>query len=281
MYNLALIFLVVVSMSHTQAADARTSAAKIVTQIQRADYEGDRPALKRLYDELAPFADDKAIGAKVRYWRGFAMWRRAFNGFNVSVSQTELEQDLDAALTEFKAAMAVDPAFADAKSAAASCLQNISYIYLTRKDAARSRELLIESIPLLQQAEATEPENPRVLWVLGPSRWYTPPERGGGQAIAIETYEKGLRAAHQHKSQSKDVLTPSWGEPELLMNLAWSNLNKTTPDLDAAQKYAEQALALVPYWQYVRDMLLPQIREAKKKKETNQGTVGSATHSGN
>jgi hypothetical protein len=47
------------------------------------------------------------------------------------------------------------------------------------------------------------------------------------------------------------------------MSLAWSNLNRTAPDLDAADKYAHSALALVPYWHYVRDILLPQIQTAK------------------
>jgi hypothetical protein len=60
-------------------------------------------------------------------------------------------------------------------------------------------------------------------------------------------------------------LQPSWGEPELLMNRAWSNLNKTTPDLKAAQKDAEAALALVPYWHYVKDILMPQIKTAQAK----------------
>ena len=49
------------------------------------------------------------------------------------------------------------------------------------------------------------------------------------------------------------------------MSLAFSNLNQKTPDLLAAEKYAEQALALVPYWHYVRDVLMPQIREARNK----------------
>ena len=33
---------------------SRDSIIRIVTQIQRADYEGDCPALKRLHDELTP-----------------------------------------------------------------------------------------------------------------------------------------------------------------------------------------------------------------------------------
>jgi hypothetical protein len=60
-------------------------------------------------------------------------------------------------------------------------------------------------------------------------------------------------------------LDPSWGEPELLMSLAWSKLNETTPELTAAEQNADSALQLVPYWHYVRDILLPQIRKAQGK----------------
>jgi hypothetical protein len=99
--------------------------------------------------------------------------------------------------------------------------------------------------------------------VLGPILWNIPAERGGGQDKAIETYQKGLEAARKGVGRSSDPLEPSWGEPELLMNLAWSNLNRTKPDLNAADEYAHAALKLVPYWHYVRDILLPQIQAAK------------------
>src|SRR5258708_29442955 len=107
----------------------RDQIAKLVVQIQRADYEGDRAALRRLYNELAPFADDKELGTKVRYWRGFALWRRALNGFNESVDRSELEQDLKQAVREFDAALAKDPAFVDAKVGAGSCLFNLVFLY--------------------------------------------------------------------------------------------------------------------------------------------------------
>ena len=49
------------------------------------------------------------------------------------------------------------------------------------------------------------------------------------------------------------------------MNRAWSSLHRTTPDLKAAQSDARAALTLVPYWHYVRDILMPQIQEAQAK----------------
>jgi hypothetical protein len=117
----------------------------------------------------------------------------------------------------------------------------------------------------VKEVMAAAPDNPRLLWVVGPNLWYAPPELGGGQDKAIATYQKGLNAVRQHKESGSDPLEPTWGEPELLMNLAWSKLNRTTPDLNAAGQYAEAALRLVPEWHYVRDVLMTQIRAAQAK----------------
>jgi hypothetical protein len=92
--------------------------------------------------------------------------------------------------------------------------------------------------PLLKQAQVDAPNNPRLYWVLGPNRWYAPADRGGGQVKAIELYQRGLELANEGQGRSNDPLDPSWGKPELLMNLAWSNLHKSTPDPQAAGSYA-------------------------------------------
>src|ERR1700683_4026489 len=75
---------------------------------------------------------------------------------------------------------------------------------------------------------------------------------------------RGLKG-HAFSRDGNDPLQPSWGEPELLMSLAWSNLNRTLPDLNAAEQDAQAALKIVPYWHYVRDILMPHIRAAQAK----------------
>jgi|HubBroStandDraft_1064217.scaffolds.fasta_scaffold00004_76 hypothetical protein len=242
---------------------SRESIIRIVVQIQRADYEGDRAALKRLHDELTPAPDDNKLASRVLYWRGFALWRRAINGFNEIPTPEDLEEDLTHAVTDFKDAIAREPAFAEPKIGSISSLGYLMYLH--RKDPARVQELLQQLSPLLKEATATDSDNPRLLWVLGPIRWSSPPERGGGQDKAFEIYNKGLQAIRNQKRDVSDPLEPTWGEPELLMNLAWSNLNRTTPDLTAAEQYAQAALKIVPYWHYVRDILMPQIRAAQAK----------------
>lgn len=245
------------------AGVSRDSIIRIVVQIQRADYEGDRAALRRLYNDLTPIPEDKKLASRVFYWRGFALWRRAANGFNDTNDTKVVGEDLEQAINEFNDAIAKDPGFVDAEAGAASCLNSL--IFLNRKDPARVQELVTKAGPLIEQAEAAAPDNPRLFWVLGSIRWYVPPERGGGQDKALATQQKGLEAIREHKESASDPLEPTWGEPELLMSLAWSNLNRATPDLNAAEQYAQAALKLVPYWHYVRDILLLQIRAAQTK----------------
>ncbi len=237
--------------------DSRGAVADLAAKIRRADYEGNRPELARLFASLAPYTDGPHA-ARARYWRGFALWRRALNGFNDKADPSELAADLKTAIREFELALAADPKFTDAVIGDASCWGNLAYL-ATGADQMSGFKKHRE---LLARAQQDAPDNPRLAWVLGATQFYTPAQFGGSQAKAIETYRTGLEAAKRERVA--DVLDPSWGQPELLMNLAFSNLNRTDPDIAAADLYARQALALVPYWHYIRDILIPQIEKARK-----------------
>ena len=246
----------------TRANDTGKQVAQIVAQIQHADFAGDQVAMQKGYDDLKPFLEDIALASRIRYWRGFAQWRRAINGFNDSIDPKELEQNLKTALDEFKIATEKDPTFGDAKVGTISCLGYLAF--MNRKDQARAKELVGQIVPLVKEATDIAPDNPRLIWVRGPILWNTPPERGGGHEKAIENYRKGLEVCSKIKT-SDDPLEPSWGKPELMMSLAYSYLNTRPSDVSAAERYARTALEVVPYWHYVRDILLPQILAAKAK----------------
>src|SRR4030095_909465 len=167
-----------------RANDTAKQVAQIATQILHADYEGDRAAMQKGFDDLKPFLENKELLSRVRYWRGFAQWRRAINGFNDSVDPKQLEQDLKTACDEFKIATEKDPTFVDAKVGAISCLGYLAF--MNRKDQAHGKELVGQIMPLVKQADEMASDNPRLIWVHGPILWNTPPERGGGQEKAME-----------------------------------------------------------------------------------------------
>jgi hypothetical protein len=246
----------------TRANNTAKQVVPIVVQIQHADYTGDQAAMQKGYEDLKPFLEDKELASRIRYWRGFAQWRRAINGFNDSVDRDELEQDLKTALDEFRSATEKDPTLVDAKVGTISCLGYLAF--MSRQDQERAKELVGQIMPLVKEATDMAPDNPRLIWVRGPILWNTPPERGGGQDKAIENYQRGLEVCSKIKAND-DPLEPSWGKPELMMSLAYSYLNTKPSDINAAERYARDALEIVPYWHYVRDILLPQILAAKTK----------------
>lgn len=242
---------------------AQEPILKTIGDLRQADYAGDQAAMKHSYDELAPFTEKKESAARAHYWRGFAMWRRAINGFNDGVDPAELEQDLQTAISDFEKAIAADPATVEPKIGAISCYGYLAF--MKRNDPARAQELFGKIIPLIKEVKEKAPDNPRFLWVMGPVLWNLPPERGGGHGKAIENYERALAVVRKQAQPTVESLDPTWGEPELLANLAWSHLNKSKPDVVAAERYARDALEKVPKWHYVRDILLRQITETKSK----------------
>jgi tetratricopeptide (TPR) repeat protein len=254
----------------TRANDIAKQVTPIVEQIQHADYAGDRAAMQKGYDDLKPFLEDREIASRIRYWRGFAQWRRAINGFNDAVDPKELTHDLNIALDEFKVAIELDPKFVDAKVGIISSLGFL--LFADQQDEARKKERIEQILATEKEASAMAPDNPRLIWVRGPILWNSPPERGGGQDKAIQNYQRGLEACSKIKTND-DPLEPSWGKPELMMSLAYCYLNANSTDVNAAERYARNALEIVPYWHYVRDILLPQIVAAKAKLQ--QVIVGS------
>ena len=245
-----------------ECAIRRGSIEKLVMRIQRADYEGDRAELQRLYEKLRPVEGDVRLASRVRYWRGFALWRRAFNGFNVNADPKDLERDMTVALAEFDEAVRLDPSFVDAKVGQISCGQTLAF--LNRDNPEKLNEIVAKFVPIYREALAAHPDHPRLLWVVAAQQNYEAFRRGEtSRDVPMATFEKGLALTRQEKVT--DPLEPSWGEPEHLMSMAWMKLNQKPADLAAAESYAKHALAIVPHWHYVREILVKQIAHAKAK----------------
>src|SRR5437868_13112479 len=260
-------FIVTITLAFSLAAyaDAENSREQIITivsQIQRADYECDRPTLKKCYDALAPFVNNKELGVRIRYWRGFARWRDGINAGSDAVDPGEMEKLFLSGADEFKTALALDPGFVDAKVGLISCLGHVAYFHRAEKE--RVQEMVKPIFALVAEAKAAAPDNPRLIWVCGPILWYTPVDRGGGLNKGIENYERGLQVCEKLKPVTA-ALEPGWGKPGLLMSLAYTQLTRNPPEIEKAERNARAALEIVPYWHYARDILLPQIAEAKAK----------------
>jgi len=269
--NIVLRFLMIVGMlalatiGRTEQISDGRDLKTIVAAIQRADFEGDRLALRRLYSALEP-TPGQPFGDRRRYWRGFALWRSALNGFNDGAKPTEIRQDLQQAIREFEEELRFDPAFSEANVGIISALQALAF--LSSGNDPEAPNYVKRFVSLLQSGLTEMPDNPRFLWVYGASLWYELPGQSAAvtrerREKAMATYKRALGIARASKSSSLNPVQPNWGEAELLMNLAWSSLNGTSRDLPAAENYAAQALRVAPNWHYVKDILSKQIKDAR------------------
>src|SRR5687768_7169911 len=171
----------VISQSAVVQEHVADDTPALVDAVRRADYEGDLARLRSLYATFTVDDSEPRRGSRLRYWKGFAAWRRAINGFNESAPVPELTEDLERAIAEFERAAQLDPGFVDAKVGLISCFQLLAF--LGSHDAIRVQQLVPKFVTLLKESLAAAPDNPRLQWVRGQSEWYTPP---GAPAAEIE-----------------------------------------------------------------------------------------------
>ena len=122
------IFAVVLSLACGSPCDrdrVETQLTVLSAAVRSADYRGDRAALERLEQQLAK-VPDSSLDEYRAYWRGFARWRRALNGFNENPQPADVESDVRAAIDQFKTALAKRPNWIEARLALVGCSGNAS-----------------------------------------------------------------------------------------------------------------------------------------------------------
>jgi len=223
-------------------------------EILRADYRGDRGELVLRARALASSPVEPA--ALARYWAGFAWWRRGMNGFSETPRPEDVGSDFERGAAEEREALRLDPSLDEARAALAGCLVGMAF---ARPEGEGRTALLGESTAILSSLEPRAEGNPRILWMLG-GRLMAPPGQGGDLARAAETFRRGLLAARREAlGPARAPALPGWGAPENLMSLALVHAIGPAADRDVARAYADGALAMVPDWRFVRDVLVPRI----------------------
>lgn len=87
--------------------------------------------------------------------------------------------------------------------------------------ASRGQQYGMESGEDLQTAQGLDPSNPRVYFLQGESKFYTPANYGGGKDAAKPLFQKALEKYASFKPKSD--IDPSWGEAYTRMLLAECN----------------------------------------------------------
>ena len=227
--------------------------------VMSADYRADIPRLTALRTEAKALSGDSELGYLADYWSGYASWRIVVNGVNAKMTAEEAKTNLNQAAEDFESSFGKKSDFADAYASAAAVHGWLAMYRMSDPDAMR-REIDAYKLQI-NRALVLEPNNPRVLWIQAVPYAALPKERGGNIDRAMELYQAMLRNA---TTPNPDSPLPDWGRAEALMSLAYAEMAKPSPDLDAAMSNAKAAVRLQPEWHYVKDILMAQI-EAKQK----------------
>jgi hypothetical protein len=241
------------------AAAPETTLSDLVVAVRTADYRGAREDLKRLAVALEQPGDAR-LAAYRHYWRGFAWWRRALNGFNEMPLPGDLEADLRACEASFRAALAREPEWIEPRIGLVGCWSAL--LYVPSVGGPRRETILKEALPMVREVDERGSENPRALWLDGGSRIGAPPPRGGDLQKAAAIFRRGVAYALDEQRSipaGEPVWIPRWGGAENLMSLAYLYTHTAVAHRPLALAYAEGALLAAPEWRYVRDVLWPQI----------------------
>jgi len=259
MSGIALLVVSLASACVDSKSDPAAKLAAMIPAIMKADYEGDRASLDRLYAELDGFTRDRSTASRARYWKGYTKWRRAMNGANETPAPTDLAADAALCAEEMRLASTRDASFVDAKVGEMACLGPGLFF---SQGGIGNDERIARLRTLMPDLKESAADNPRYWWAWGMAYFGAPPERGGGPDNVIRAYLKAMDAVKAGAAAPKTPLDPGWGEAELNVNLAYSYLNRPDPDLKLAKGYVDEAVRLAPNWHYAKDILRVQIEQA-------------------
>jgi hypothetical protein len=256
-----IVFLLFASAAPARQSRLERKLVAIKAEAMSADYRADLPKLADVRARAARYSDDPRLGYLADYWSGFASWRIVVNGVSAKMSPDEAKAHLARAVTDFESSIHKKSDFADGYAAAAA-VHGWLAAYNHADETAMNKE--VENFKrLLSRSLELDPNNPRALWIQAVPYLVLPPEKGGSVDRAIELYRKMIDNSAPLRPESP---LPDWGKAEALMSLAGAHLmKKPSPDVDAADVEAHDALRLQPEWHYVRDILIPKIEATRKQ----------------
>ncbi|MCI0433855.1 MAG: hypothetical protein L0271_09395 [Gemmatimonadetes bacterium] len=234
-----------------QSPGERLLAAKQTAT--EANFRNDQSGLRDAIARLDALAVDPGVGARALYWAGWSRWMLAASEFEAKDMPAAIAT-LEAAVAAFRRALEKKPDDVETLAILAWALNGLAFT-----DQKRFNEILPEMNALRERAVRLGPENPRVVVMDASLMFWTPPERGGGQARAVDRWLDGMKLLDAEKVTNP--VEPAWGRALFEGWLAWFYINMTPPRKAEARQMAARALELRPDFWWVATVVMPQIEK--------------------
>ena len=192
----------------TKLPSSLDSATRIIAQIKRADYEGDRAAAQRLPRRTRPPSENKIIASSVLYWRRFRALAPCHQRLQRDPDSEGLGRRLKRRDLRFQ--RLPRPESPPSSSPRSQRFPPRLPMYLNMKDLSRVQELIQQSSPLLQRSHGQPIPTTHVHCGCSADPLVEPPERGGGRQSlrSLQPRPRIIRKGSTSRSGT------SWGEPD-------------------------------------------------------------------
>jgi hypothetical protein len=244
------------ALSITEAAGPRARLIEARDLAYDANYRNDQAGLRAAIAALESLAKHGDEGAYAHYYLWWTYWA-------LTASQAQ-DKDMAGGLASARLALqharsAVasrdrDPEF---QAALANALIGVGVM-----DRSGFEPVLKELTTVRAKAVELGPTNPRAVLMDAGVIFNTPPEAGGSQERGIARWQEALKLFEAEANEKTvDPIAPRWGHALAYGWMAGLYLRTSPPQKELARKAAETALEMRPDFWWVRDQILPQLRE--------------------
>jgi hypothetical protein len=242
--------------SSTPAANARNQLLELRSLAYDANFRNDAAQLRTLSKQIGKLATEEEVGAAALYYAGWTDWA-LFNSEFEAGRSAEASAAIHSAVDRLRRSVELTPNDADAQALFANALIGLAF---TTPDGFRAvRDELTRA---RRKAVELGPTNPRVVLMDAGMVFGSPPAAGGSQEKGVQRW---LQAIELFESEARTVspspLSPRWGRALAYGWLCQLYLAMTPPRTAEARRAAATALSLRPDFWYVKERILPRLKD--------------------
>lgn len=250
------LWLAVVCPYSIDAAGPRARLIEARDLAYDANYRNDQAGLRSAIAAMQPLTKAADVGADAHYYLSWTYWALAAS----QVQEKNMSGGLESgklALEHARSGVAARGQDAELQTALANALIVVGIL-----DRAQFEPIFAELKDVRAKALALGPANPRVAIMDAGIIFNTPVEAGGNPERGIARWHEALKLFEtEANTKAIDPIAPRWGHALAYGWMATLYLRLTPPQKDKAREAAETALAMRPDFWWVRDQVLPQLRE--------------------
>lgn len=246
-----LLFLTMANTSGvTQSGDSVAArVAELKSTINKGVNAGQKELLIQAKEGLEELSGQRQHTMLVTYYLAYANYR--LSSLFEDMPKDQKNRYLDTAISHLEKVTEMAPNFAEGWALLGNCYgMKASGMFSAMRYGPKSQDAIDKALELAE-------DNPRVEMINGIGLMYKPALFGGSNQKAIAAFKEAGRYYQQWQPESE--LHPDWGFAENYAWLAQAYLKEDQPQ-EAMEAY-NQALKIDPDYYWVKEILLPELKE--------------------